>query len=216
VQKFENYYLYIIKTLVLKMDNSQSEKTWEEIYIKSIIPKLTCVDYFGQHVIFLRGISGSGKSTVCEVLARLLGQEKVVYCSADTYFTCGKLYLFEPDKLHKAHKACVDSMEMALLTPGVSYVIVDNTHTQLIHLSAAEAIAEKYRAKMFYLEIVVPDINHLLICLKRQCHRVPVNVLLDQWLKWETHLHTTFRIPMFISNEEKLMLSSIAERHMKT
>jgi hypothetical protein len=33
--------------------------------------------------------------------------------------------------------------------------------------------------------------------LKRQCHNVPENVLLEQWSKWEEH-PKSIHIPMFI------------------
>lgn len=168
---------------------------WEEINLHPLLPILTNTQTIPQ-IIFLRGISGSGKTTLCNSLCRLLGVEKVISFSADNYFIVDGIYNFQISKISDAHNACIISMEKALQSCEFPYIIMDNTHTRLWHLSNAERVAEKYGAKIFYLDIIVPDYAHFSLCLKRQRHNVPEDVLLEQWVNWENHPKSIL-IPMF-------------------
>lgn len=176
---------------------------WEETYLKPLIPSLKGTRE-NKTVIFLRGISGSGKSVLCNFLFKSLGGvEKVVCCSADNFFIKNGVYKFDSNKLPEAHEACINTMEQALQNTSIRFVIVDNTHTQLWHMSKGETIAKAHGASVLVIEIVVPDRTHFVLCQKRQQHSVPELVHLDQWLKWENHPAPFARIPMFVSDEKK-------------
>jgi predicted kinase len=58
-------------------------------------------------------------------------------------------------------------------------------------------MANKYNAGTYYIDITVPDKVHFTLCLKRQCHNVPEEVLLEQWTNWEEH-PKSMCIPMCI------------------
>jgi len=75
-------------------------------------------------VTILRGVSGSGKSTIANMLTQL----GAVVVSADKYFIqpFGG-YVFDPAKLKQAHEYCYDMLRMELLSGND--VIVDNTNT---------------------------------------------------------------------------------------
>lgn len=172
---------------------------WNDTYLQTLLSCLTNTKT-AKNVIFLRGISGSGKTTISKALSYLLGAENVATFSADNYFTKDGVYRFDIKKAPEAHQDCVSSMELALQSSAYRYVIMDNTHTQLWHLSNAENTANKYDVTLFYIDIIVPDKPHFEICLKRQRHNVPEDVLLNQWLKWETN-PKSIQIPMFVSEE---------------
>lgn len=173
-----------------------SDKSWEETYVYPILEQLKNTRAL-RNVIFLRGISGSGKSTLRSLLCSLLGSERTDSFSADDYFTRDGLYKFDINKISEAHMECVKSMEIALQNPNIQYIILDNTHTRLWHLSNAENMANKYNAETYYIDITVPDKTHFDLCLKRQCHNVPEEVLLEQWTNWEEH-PKSMCIPMCI------------------
>ncbi len=84
-------------------------------------------------VVILRGISGSGKSTVAKRLASECEGE-VVICSADDYFINNEKYKFDSSKLDEAHLACYRKFSSAV-TDGKDLVIVDNTNIQLWEFS---------------------------------------------------------------------------------
>lgn len=76
-------------------------------------------------VIILRGVSGSGKSSLATLLVQL-GNTCIV--SADKYFiTRDRGYVFDASKLKEAHEYCFDMFRMELLSGND--VIVDNTNT---------------------------------------------------------------------------------------
>ena len=187
-------------TNVIDDNLTKQIKAWQEKHLYPLLPLLTNTKSI-PNVIFLRGISGSGKSTLSSSLSCLLGSEMVISLSADNYFTINGIYKFEINKASEAHKECVNSLELALQSPNIRYIIMDNTHTRLWHLHDAENLAKKYGANIYYIDIVVPDMPHFLLCLKRQCHNVPEGVLLDQWVNWEEN-PKSICIPMFISEKE--------------
>ena len=170
---------------------------WEEKYLHPLLPNLINTKTTPS-LIFLRGISGSGKSTVSKFLRDALGPSNTVICSADNYFIKDSVYKFDITKVSEAHKDCLESMEAALQTPEIRYIIVDNTHTRLWHLQAAERTVQKYGAHIHYIDINVPDLAHLLVCLVRQQHNVSKETLLEQWTNWEIH-PKSISIPMQIS-----------------
>ena len=173
---------------------------WQERYLLPLLPSLMNTKTL-KNVIFLRGISGSGKTTLSKTLSHLLGSERVVSFSADNYFTVDGVYNFDIKKISEAHKDCVNSMEIALQSSTIRYIIMDNTHTQLWHLHNAENVANRYGASLYYLDISVPDKAHFLLCLKRNGHNVSEDVLLYQWNNWEKNPKSEI-IPMFVSCEE--------------
>jgi predicted kinase len=175
-------------------------KLWYERYLYPLIPSLVNNTNL-KTVIFLRGISGSGKTTVSNILSQMLGAENVASFSADSYFTIDGIYKFDIKKISDAHRDCVRSMEIALQSDTIRYIIMDNTHTQLWHLYNAEKVANQYDANLYYIDINVPDKAHFLLCLQRQRHNVPEEVLLYQWNSWEENPKSR-TIPMYVSNEE--------------
>jgi len=179
-------------------------KMWIETYLHPIY-KLVQNDTAKPTVLFLRGISGSGKSTVSSLLTSHFGADKTAICSADDYLMEDGVYKFDINKLSDAHKHCIKSMEAAYQTPHIRYIIMDNTHTRLWHLEAAEEVARSHGSKIHYLDIVVPDESHLALCLNRQRHNVSKSTILSQWAKWEVN-PKSLRIPMFVSDEEQPFL----------
>ena len=178
---------------------------WEEKYIYSLVRSLTTDG--PPAVVLLRGISGSGKSTLANGLITLLGTDKAVRYGADDYFMDENgEYQFDASKLPEAHAACMASLQNALLTPSMRVIIVDNTHTRLWHMSNAEQLANKHGARIFVVEIVVPDQAHFSLCYERQRHDVQKAVLYDQWIGWEKYLKPCIRVPMFVSKEEMGLL----------
>ena len=69
----------------------------------------------------LRGLPGSGKSTVADQLAQ------VVY-EADMFFMKDGEYQFDPAKLGAAHQWCQESTRQSMIN-GISRIAVANTFT---------------------------------------------------------------------------------------
>ncbi len=99
-------------------------------------------------VVLLRGVSGSGKSTV----ANLFAEPKVVV-SADAYFEKNGGYDFDPSKLGHAHNECKNNFECALRDPSIKNIIVSNTNTKPSDYQYYIETARQYGVKVISLVI---------------------------------------------------------------
>jgi predicted kinase len=88
--------------------------------------------------IIMRGVPGSGKSTIAKLLA---GETGVIH-STDSYFYIEGVYSFSPSFLSQNHEKNFRAF-CESLKKGVPIVICDNTNVERAHfahyISAAEA-----------------------------------------------------------------------------
>lgn len=102
-----------------------------------------------KHLIILRGLPGSGKTTVAEILSNIgftsddIFNFKATICTADDFFMDGDEYKFDPNKLGIAHKTCKDKCENAMLN-NEKRVIVGNTSTTEKEIKPYFKLAQKY------------------------------------------------------------------------
>lgn len=90
-------------------------------------------------LVLIRGLPGSGKTTIAKTMERYFNVE------ADMYFMQDGIYKFEPEKLHEAHAWCLAQTTNAL-REGKS-VVVSNTFTRLFEI-------EPYLALGFPVRII--------------------------------------------------------------
>ena len=92
-----------------------------------------------KELILLRGVPGSGKSTV----AKLFGDAPCHY-EADMFFIDERnVYRFEPAKIKDAHNWCRHKT-MEAMKAGHPTVIVSNTFTQEWEMDAYYELAKEY------------------------------------------------------------------------
>ena len=97
-----------------------------------------------KELYILRGLPGSGKSTIAESLGGY-------NLEADTYFTDDDgEYNFDPSKLPEAHKWC-QSMVEELMTENVERIILSNTSTQEWEMRPYVDMAEENGYSVFSL-----------------------------------------------------------------
>ena len=96
----------------------------------------------------LRGLPGSGKSTVAEQLA---SPEQIFEADKFWYLGDGKTYDFDITKLHEAHKWCQSSVETEMIYANAqsdhnfeSVIVVSNTTTTEKEMKPYLELAEKY------------------------------------------------------------------------
>ncbi|GFO05593.1 2',3'-cyclic-nucleotide 3'-phosphodiesterase [Plakobranchus ocellatus] len=85
----------------------------------------------GSKVLFiLRGVSGSGKSTIVHLIKASFDPEKLAVCSADDYF-CGSdgTYQFDEKLLGAAHSECQQKAKQACRA-NTPIVVIDNTNVR--------------------------------------------------------------------------------------
>ena len=148
------YYLELTRNLLNKYKKMNSKK---ELYI-------------------LRGVSGSGRSTLAETL-------NGVICCADDYLTDSEgNYKWSPGKINLAHNWCQDKAKQAMIS-GEERVIISNTNTYKKDVELYRNMGLDYGYKVFVL--VVENYHN-----GQNIHNVPEETLLRQ----ENNIKSTLKL----------------------
>jgi len=134
----------------------------------------------GKTVYIMRGISGSGKSTIAKILAE---RNNGVICSTDDFFVIDGEYKFDPSKLKENHEKNFQKFK-ELLEKGVEVVIVDNTN--LRYWEAGKYIKEAKKAgyRVVVVNIVPPENPEVLF--KRNTHNLPMEAIEQMYKKYKS------------------------------
>ena len=102
-------------------------------------------------VIVMRGISGSGKSTVARQIAE--GEPSVIIVSADHYFEAEDgSYNYDATQIGRAHGRCF-RLFIEALQSGVGLVICDNTNVRASDVAPYMMAAEAYGYEASVVEV---------------------------------------------------------------
>jgi len=99
-------------------------------------------------LILLRGLPGSGKSS----LAKILAQNEYPVFSVDDYFTSDGTYNFEFDKNHLAYKQCEENTKKAMQNK-VAKIFVDNTFTINWEIEAYFKLANEFNYRVHVITV---------------------------------------------------------------
>lgn len=101
-------------------------------------------------LVLLRGLPGSGKSYLAEVLRKLSGAEMDV-CSADDYFMVDGEYKFDPSKLPEAHMQCQSNCFARFSIDDIAFVA--NTFTMRWEMSQYLLFVETFGLDLLVLNL---------------------------------------------------------------
>lgn len=94
-----------------------------------------------KNLIILRGLSGSGKSTV----AKLFGTKAI--CSADDFFMRGGTYRWYGEGLRQAHEWCIRKCRR-FMKKQASIIVIDNTSPRKRDLVPYQDLARQFGYKV--------------------------------------------------------------------
>lgn len=137
-------------------------------------------------LIIIRGLPGSGKTTLARLLLSLLGSE-AVHIEADQFWETPEGYKFDVERAAFAHRDCFERAGQALVEGKT--VIVANTFTTRDEMAnyvlCAKRLHIPYRVITLEPIGVTGDIAEL---EKRTIHGVPVETLERMKARWEHEL----------------------------
>lgn len=137
-----------------------------------------------RELYILRGVSGSGKSTMAKEIVS--GHSSYLVCSADEFFVNKQTgeYEFDPKKLRQAHTWCKTRAELAMEL-GVETVVIDNTNTQKWEYQSYLDMAKIFKYDIKIIKVGQLDESNLKVYANRNKHGVPLDVIRKQAGRFE-------------------------------
>ena len=156
----------------------------------SIVMQNETPEHQGRDVIILRGLPGSGKSTLIENSAEKK-QDLLSVCSADRFFTDSLTgeYRFDIGKLSSAHEACLN-LFLDNLIANRSLIVIDNTNSQYWEYSLYKCFAKCFGYKCHILELTCPSEERLKLYHLGNKHNVSYEITVAMRNRWETDKHS--------------------------
>eukprot|EP00736_Rhodelphis_marinus_P013529 Rmarinus@m.4306 len=139
-----------------------------------------------KQVVIIRGLPGSGKTTVAAHVASCICNTPSRVCSIDDFFTSPEgVYTYVPGKLVEAHAACMASYLGAVRDPSVKTVIIDNTNSRLWEYANYIEVAKALGFRVQILELRCPDFCFVKVYFSRCEHTVSLDTCMAIFSRWE-------------------------------
>lgn len=136
------------------------------------------------YAIIMRGVPGSGKSTVAKILAsafEALNLSTVIHSTDNLCMVDGE-YLFDPNLAPERHARNLCNFA-ASLDAKIDVVICDNTNFKREFHKPYVSAAKARGYQVVYIEMSHPDAE---TATARNVHSVPVEVIKQMLLSWES------------------------------
>lgn len=137
-------------------------------------------EYTGD-LILLRGLPGSGKSSLGEIILHCPGSNSPDVLSADNFFIDDKgNYNFDATKIKQAHNDCQQKCAERMKLE-ISRIVVANTFTEKWEMDSYYEMAERYK---YRVHSVIVENRHE----SKNIHNVPDEKLEQMKNRFETKL----------------------------
>lgn len=179
--------------------------------IDPVPPELTNLKEDDKVFIILRGLPGSGKTHLSNILKNnILPKNSSRIVSADQYFTNkdGE-YIYDSKKIKEAHQYCFDSANEAIIL-NIPFIIVDNTNISVSSYDKYLDLATQNQYDVIVIEIVVNDRDLAKEVISRSVHNIPIKDGLRMFNTWEDQNENKklIQVKPYQKNKQKQVLDS--------
>lgn len=150
------------------------------------LSSLICKEITMKTLIVIRGLSGSGKSTIASLICS--GNEDRLMISSDDYFTSEDgVYSFDFTKLKEAHEWCKSEVASAM-DEEWGVIVVHNTFTRKWEVDPYLNLASKNAYQVQILSMFDGGLSDLQLS-QRGLHSLPTHQIQKQRNRWENDVY---------------------------
>ncbi|XP_062569118.1 2',3'-cyclic-nucleotide 3'-phosphodiesterase-like isoform X2 [Saccostrea cucullata] len=152
-------------------------------------------------IFIMRGVPGSGKSTIARALKQVY--PTAVVCSADDYFMRGSEYNYRSDDLGSAHRFCQEKASDAVRN-GTNVIIIDNTNIKRWEMKFYLDLA---RQQQYTIVLVQPKTdwkNNPSVLASRNSHNVDEETIRKKIKGFEEYV--PFYYAWFLNREDSMLV----------
>jgi predicted kinase len=137
------------------------------------------------HLIVLRGLPGSGKSTFAEELTVLLQENRIdsIIISNDSLRKQDSNYVYDVGNnnkiYHENHKLLIDSLKSK-----VNVIIIDNCNINFDILTNYKKLTSKYNYKYYQLAFEKPKYQDIHIEFRKCQKAISIGTYVNLWKKY--------------------------------
>lgn len=138
-------------------------------------------------LILIRGLSGSGKTWLAEMIVGDDQKDKAMVCADDYFYGDDGEYEFDHTKLKEAHEWCI-SETRDILTDGTEIVCVHNNFTRKWEADAYFKMAEEFGYSVQVISLYDSGKNDRDLA-SRSPHDISEKAVQKQRQQWELDIH---------------------------
>jgi len=137
-------------------------------------------------VFIMRGIPGSGKTTLSDSIKKENIENSVSICSSDSFFTHDGKYEYDSSKIVQAHAVCFKDF-ISSISKAIHVIIVDNTNIRIgvINSYISLAVSNGYNVEIHEFIANIPE--DIRTCFERCQHGVPEDAINSMSLRFESY-----------------------------
>lgn len=163
---------------------------------------------FNNTMVILRGLSGSGKSKLAEIIKE--ENNNTVIVSADNYFfnEAGE-YKYDSQKLDDAHQFSYRTAKMCIRNLCKT-IVIDNTNSTLKEYKNYIQLGESNDYKIIILEIECSNKTDAIIMGKRNTHHKNIKATLSMYSRWEMEEKALYIRPHWTGTQTAIDQSQVS------
>ena len=142
-----------------------------------------------KYMILIRGLSGSGKRTVADLICGSVEDDSRIAISANDYFYSDTgTFEFDATKLKDAHIWCLSEVETCILQ-GYETIVIHNTFSRKWEVEPYLKIACKNGYRISILSLYDSGLSDTQLA-QRSEYGVPLHSIRRQRARWESDIYT--------------------------